>query len=133
MSTLAFNPMAFPGLSLSDKISFVANLPRMAASTPANILAHVGRFYNVQVPQLLSRDRTKDIAFARHMACKLIYEHCELTQQQVAAIFHRDRTTVIFAVNTMNDLLSYHKQIQADYKALLESIKADEEAAAYES
>ena len=65
------------------------------------ILSVVEEFYHVSHDEIISKKRTKNIAFARHVAAYLANTMCEMSLKSVGAIFGRDHTTVIHSIEVI--------------------------------
>jgi chromosomal replication initiator protein len=63
--------------------------------TVDRILGLVARKYNVKREELLGNRRTKEIAFARHVAVYLILAVTEMSLPNVGKYFNRDHTTIM--------------------------------------
>ena len=67
----------------------------------STILSVVEEFYHVSHDEIISKKRTKNIAFARHVAAYLANTMCEMSLKSVGAIFGRDHTTVIHSIEVI--------------------------------
>ena len=65
------------------------------------ILSVVEEFYHVSHDEIIGKKRTKNIAFARHVAAYLANTMCEMSLKSVGAIFGRDHTTVIHSIEVI--------------------------------
>ncbi len=62
------------------------------------VLAEVARGFRVSVADVLSRDRSPHVHMARVCAMAVIREWSGLSFPAIGRIFHRDHTTVMYAV-----------------------------------
>lgn len=68
------------------------------------ILEMVSKVYRVSVRDLLAKSRSQaHVAFARQVAMYLTHICCGLNLTQTGKIFDRDRTTVAYACNLVED------------------------------
>lgn len=67
-------------------------------------IALTSKRYNVTEEDLLGQKRSAGIAFARHFAIYLIRKTTNLSQKQIAEIFHKkDHTTVMNSINVIEE------------------------------
>ena len=85
-----------------------------------SIIEHVCKFYNLKKDELLSRKRTKEIALARQVAMYLILEILGLPQDSVGSIFGKNHSTVIYARDTITEMIKKDKKFATN----IEDIKA---------
>src|SRR5699024_4476195 len=84
--------------------------------TVKNIMKFIAEQYNVTVEEILSRKRTKTIAYPRQVAMYLSRELTDLSLPKIGQEFgNRDHTTVIHA---------HKKIIKTNKKVLINSIQA---------
>lgn len=77
-----------------------------------NILQAVAKEYGVSADVIFSKSRQRDIAEARQMAMYLIHETFGYTPERVGELFIRNRTTVIYALQKIQDLASVDRRTQ---------------------
>ena len=65
------------------------------------VLSVVEEFYHVSHDDIISKKRTQNIAFPRHVASYLINTMCEMSLTATADIFGRDHTTVIHSIEVI--------------------------------
>lgn len=70
--------------------------------TPERIMEAVANYFYIPVGQLLSHNRSKDVAYSRQMAMYLIRQELEYSFPDIAKIFNRDHTTVMHACNKID-------------------------------
>ncbi|MDY3618436.1 chromosomal replication initiator protein DnaA [Agathobaculum sp.] len=71
--------------------------------TPERIMEAVANYFYVPVEQLISANRSKDVAYPRQMAMYLIRQELEYSYPDIAKIFKRDHTTVMHACNKIEE------------------------------
>lgn len=78
-------------------------------------------FYGLSKAELLGKRRHRHIVKARYIAIYLIRKRTDLTLTAIAHMFHRDHTTVIYAMQTIENVLSlkYENDYQDEIKKVL--------------
>jgi chromosomal replication initiator protein len=82
-----------------------------------NIIAEVGKTYNVSVSDILSNRRTASLALARQVAMYIARETTDLSYKQIGEAFGKDHTTVLYNVNKIENFLKdkpYQKELVED-------------------
>ena len=87
------------------------------------IIECVCKFYNLKKDEILARKRTKEIALARQVAMFLILEILGLPQDAVGAIFGKNHSTVIYARDTISDMMKKDKKFSTEIEDLKAMIK----------
>ena len=84
------------------------------------IINTVSNYYSVDRTDILGTRRLRKYVAPRHVVCYLAKElRRDLTLKQIGvAIGGRDHSTVIHAVRTVNNELSYKKQLREDIEEL---------------
>lgn len=91
------------GLIETVLCSIMNSRPRLSLEV---IQEEVARVYHVEISDLLSESRNKEIAYPRQVAMFLIRELTNMTLQQIGASFHRkDHGTVIHAMNKIQKVI----------------------------
>jgi chromosomal replication initiation ATPase DnaA len=84
--------------------------------------------YNITVDTLTASSRQRIQCEARQMSMKLIKQHTTLALKDIGLNYHsknrtgKDHTTVISAIKTIDNLLSYDKSVIDKYQRLLNNI-----------
>jgi len=84
--------------------------------------------YNITVDTLTASSRHRIQCEARQMSMKLIKQHTTLALKDIGLNYHsknrtgKDHTTVISAIKTIDNLLSYDKSVIDKYQRLLNNI-----------
>ncbi|HAY32752.1 MAG TPA: chromosomal replication initiator protein DnaA [Bacteroidetes bacterium] len=77
-----------------------------------NIIYTVANYYKLSENQILSRKRTKEIAFARQVAMHLAKELTPLTLESIGLNFGgKDHATVLYANNIISNLIKKDKDV----------------------
>jgi chromosomal replication initiation ATPase DnaA len=77
--------------------------------------------------QVINKGNERPFVIARHLICWLITHYCGYIHEKTAALIHRDRTTVIYAIEKVNNMLEtndamYVEPLQTIEKLLLNII-----------
>ena len=104
---------------LTDTIG--SNKPRQI--TPSLILEETAKMFNLEVVQLTSKSRTRDLVHARQIGMYVCRELTELSYPQIGKEFGgRDHTTVIHAYEKVSTLMKERRQTYEDVTALIQTI-----------
>ena len=104
---------------LTDTIG--SNKPRQI--TPALILEETAKMFGLEVNQLTSKSRTRDLVHARQIGMYVCRELTELSYPQIGKEFGgRDHTTVIHAYEKVSTLMKERRQTYEDVTALIQTI-----------
>lgn len=76
------------------------------------IIKVVSDFLKVDTAKIIERSRVRAIAFARQVAMYFIRKRCHLTYCQIAEKFHRDHTSVMYAVDRVVELTEAYPEIK---------------------
>ncbi len=88
------------------------------------IINAVSKFFNVSENQILTKKRTKDVAFARQVAMYLAKEMTSLTYESIGLNFGgKDHATVIYSHKLIKELLTRDNKILSQIKQIKENIK----------
>ncbi|MFM7070122.1 MAG: chromosomal replication initiator protein DnaA [Actinomycetes bacterium] len=104
---------------LTDTIG--SHKPRKA--TPADILEETAKMFGLDVAQLQSKSRTRDLVHARQIGMYVCRELTDLSYPQIGKEFGgRDHTTVIHAYEKVSNLMKERRQTYEDVTALIKII-----------
>ena len=104
---------------LTDTIG--SNKPRQI--TPDLILEETAKMFGLDVAQLTSKSRTRDLVHARQIGMYVCRELTELSYPQIGKEFGgRDHTTVIHAYEKVSTLMKERRQTYEDVTALIQTI-----------
>lgn len=89
-----------------------------------NIIYTVANYYNISENQILSRKRTKEIAFARQVAMFLAKELTSLTLETIGLNFGgKDHATVLYSYNSVSALSKKDKYVLNQIMEIKEILK----------
>jgi len=81
-------------------------LPRRTKVQPEDVIREVAEIFGIPMERMLSRDRSKDVAFPRQIAMYLLREEANCSLPQIGeALGGRDHTTVMYGCEKVADLL----------------------------
>jgi hypothetical protein len=89
------------------------------------ILSIVAEVHGVEITSILSRSRKREVAEARMHAMYMFYTYLFYTYARTGAIFNRDHSTIIHAVNTTNDLFDIDASYSRAFTKILENTKEE--------
>ncbi len=102
----------------------VGNIRRTKNISIENIIYTVAGYYNISENQILSRKRTKDIAFARQVAMYLAKELTSLTLETIGLNFGgKDHATVLYSYNSVSNLSKKDKGVLNQILEIKELLK----------
>ena len=93
--------------------------------TPERIMEAVANYFYIPVEQMISKDRSKDVAYPRQMAMYMIRQELEYSFPDIAKIFKRDHTTVMHACNKIEEERKKSRQTEDVIKKLHNNIRGD--------
>lgn len=93
--------------------------------TPERIMEAVANYFYIPVSQLISQNRSKDVAYPRQMAMYLIRQELEYSFPDIAKIFKRDHTTVIHACNKIEEERKNSGETEEVIKKLHNNIRGE--------
>ena len=95
-------------ISIQEKIVKVDNIQRVVAD-----------YYNIKITDLLSKQKSRDVARPRQMAMALAKEFTNHSLPEIGGFFGgRDHTTVLHAVRTIKKLVESKSDLRDDYQNL---------------
>jgi chromosomal replication initiator protein len=96
---------------------------RSGSVTAEVIIAAVAQRYNLDEDQLISRNRSKEIAFARQVAMYLIREETATSLPKIGnALGGRDHSTILYGCEKINKQLETNDTLRRDLMAIREQL-----------
>ena len=93
--------------------------------TPERIMEAVANYFYIPVEQMISQNRSKDVAYPRQMAMYMIRQELEYSFPDSAKIFKRDHTTVMHACNKIEEERKNSRETEDVIKKLHNNIRGD--------
>lgn len=92
--------------------------PKQRLALCNEIIEKVCSYYAVTNEDIIGKSRCRDIIKARHMAIYIIRNKVKYKLKATGTLFNRDHTTVIHAIQNINNLLCYDEATINDLKNL---------------
>lgn len=89
------------------------------------ILMVIADQHNVEIGQLVSKSRKREVVDARMQAMVIFYVYLFYTFKRAGNLFLRDHSTVIHAVETSNDLFQTNEGYTRSFAKTLERVKEE--------
>ena len=93
--------------------------------TPERIMEAVANYFYIPVEQMISQNRSKDVAYPRQMAMYMIRQELEYSFPDIAKIFKRDHTTVMHACNKIEEERKGSRETEDVIKKLHNNIRGE--------
>ena len=93
--------------------------------TPERIMEAVANYFYIPVEQMISQNRSKDVAYPRQMSMYMIRQELEYSFPDIAKIFKRDHTTVMHACNKIEEERKNSRETEDVIKKLHNNIRGD--------
>ena len=93
--------------------------------TPERIMEAVANYFYIPVEQMISQNRSQDVAYPRQMAMYMIRQELEYSFPDIAKIFKRDHTTVMHACNKIEEERKNSRETEDVIKKLHNNIRGD--------
>ena len=93
--------------------------------TPERIMEAVANYFYIPVEQMISQNRSKDVAYPRQMAMYMIRQELEYSFPDIAKIFKRDHTTVMHACNKIEEERKASRETEDVIKKLHNNIRGE--------
>ena len=93
--------------------------------TPERIMEAVANYFYIPIEQMISQNRSKDVAYPRQMAMYMIRQELEYSFPDIAKIFKRDHTTVMHACNKIEEERKNSRETEDVIKKLHNNIRGE--------
>ncbi|MBS1514579.1 MAG: chromosomal replication initiator protein DnaA [Bacteroidetes bacterium] len=113
-------------LEIAEKVigRVVGHVKRTKNITIESIISTAASFFNVSENQILSKKRTKEVAYARQVSMYLAKELTTYTLQTIGLNFGgKDHATVLYAYNTISEQSKTNHKTLSDITELKERIR----------
>lgn len=95
--------------------------------TPENILNFVAKRYGIIRDDILSKKRTSELVYARHIAIYLTCELTDLSLKKVGSQFNRDHATIIAAKNSVITRMKKDIDFANDINQIVSELTGEEQ------
>ncbi len=114
-----------PTIALAkDAMEAIIKENATAAITPATIIDHVARYYNITVEDIKSDQRSSDILLPRQIAMYIIRKNTNLSLPSIGEeLGGKNHSTVLNSLHRVEDMISKNPNIEKTIAELLENIK----------
>ena len=92
--------------------------------TPELILREVCGYFNVPQEKIIGLSKTKDVAMPRQIMLYLIREMTDLSLPDIGKFVKRDHTTVLYAINKIQEQLQNDQNLEATLKDIRKNIRS---------
>ena len=126
--------LAYAGIERTNTISMelaqkalkeiLSTLPQRNITT-AVIIDEVEKYYRLPKGSLITKKRSSDIAYPRHIAMYISRVILDESYAKIGEDFRRDHSTVMNAVKKMKKLVTENPELQDSIKELVANIKRD--------
>ena len=111
---------------VKDVLSSIIFTPKKRGISPKKIMETVAEFYNVTMEDMVRQSRKKEYVGPRQIAMYIIRKELETSLPMIGEIFGgRDHTTVIHAVDKIQNLLKEKEVIKQELNLITEKIYGD--------
>jgi chromosomal replication initiator protein len=118
--TIAYVQLSSAPISVDLVRSALSDLlPEERRATPGDIIRFVAHHYGIRVADLKGRSNRRSIALPRQVAMYLIREINDLSYPEIAKIFSKHHSTVIYAVDSVQKM----QQSNPDFDSTLTSFR----------
>lgn len=97
------HPYIYAGLNRN--ITLDISVKKTAKTNPTFIIQEVCRFFNLRIEDVVGEKRKRELVIARQLSMFFLKEFTTLSLKKIGGMLGgRDHSTVIYAMNTVNDL-----------------------------
>ena len=101
---------------------YFTNKPKLSNATIKEIKKMVSDYYGIEISSLESKDRTKFISKARHVAIYLACEYSKKSVTEIGLDFNRDHASVIHARDKVKDELKTGSHLFSEINEIISSM-----------
>ncbi len=88
-----------------DKPNKIQQLENYDVIQPIDVINKVVEATGIPIHRITSKDRWASLIVPRHVAMYVIRDLCGLTVKEIGKIFNRDHTTVLYALNAVQQMI----------------------------
>ena len=115
-----------PNIEQCEKLNifkdYFTNKPKLKNATIKEIKKMVADYYGIEVSSFESKDRTKFIAKARHVAMYLACEYSKKSVTEIGLEFNRDHASIIHGRDKVKDELKSGSHIFSEINEIISNI-----------
>lgn len=117
-----------PSLTVTEQAVSSLAPKTIADITPGEILSAVCHRFGVDREVLKSRQKTRNVAAARQTAIYLTRTLTDLSMPEIAALFHRDHTTILYAIRKVDTQKQQDQTLAQTLRELTEQLESNRRA-----
>ena len=119
-SLLAYSTLTDSPINMALTEQVVGRLVELHPKTFAakDIVSTVCERLNLPEKVITARTRQREAVRARNIVMYLIKKYTDSSLSQIGAVVHRDHATVAYALNTMEDLMSYDAVLRQEIASI---------------
>ena len=118
-----------PNVSQCDEMNifkdYFTSKPKLQNATIREIKKRVSDYYGIEISLLDSKDRTKFISKARHVAMYLACEYSKKSVTEIGLDFNRDHASVIHGRDKIREELKSNSHLSLEIDQILSSFTID--------
>ena len=111
------SPYVFPGLQ-NVKLASMKIRKQRNDQIANNIIQSICFDRDVTKTEVVGKRKFKELVEARYLSIYMIKTKTDMTLKEIGKIFNRDHATIIYAVESIKDTMSYDKVIRAEVERL---------------
>jgi chromosomal replication initiator protein len=107
----------------TTRTALSALLPEERQITPAEVIRFAAHHYGIKVADLKGRDNRRSVAFPRQVAMYLIRELLNLSYPEIAKLFSKHHSTVMYSVETIAEQRRSNPALDATLTTFVEHFR----------
>ncbi len=116
------------GVPISKELAIACTSDIITGTEPVKvtvdkILEKVAKKYSVPIAEIKGRKRTKEIAFARHIAVYLVRKMTDMSLPAIAKVFGRDHTTIMSSIDTIDAEMKASSVLELEIGELIKELR----------
>lgn len=92
------------------------------------ILNIVCDHFHISFDELNTNSRKRDIVYPRQVIMYFLWEFTLPTFKTVGEVFHRDHTTVMYSISTINNIMETNKDVFNEIEYLQQKVLAEQKS-----
>jgi len=90
--------------------------------TPEIIVREVAKYFQVEEPTIVGKNKSKEVALPRQISMYLIRELIQSSFPEIGRYFNRDHSTVMHSVNKIEDEIRVNEELRNEIKDIRKNI-----------
>lgn len=92
--------------------------------SPEVIIEETGKCYGIEVSDIMSTSRTKEVTMARQVSMYIIRQLTKLSLPEIGRVFGRDHTTVIHSLEKVEGLIKENRETAENIRDIKSNVNA---------